>query len=111
MVVDQALPDRDRVAADSETELDHLAVRLAPARCRSSRRRCFCRDRLGEHLVDISEPGMDSISIMFLVFEVRENFGLQLEPRDIVYNRTLADLARYVAARSNGSSSGVSVGG
>lgn len=61
--------------------------------------------------VDISEYGMDSINIMFVVSEVREKFGLQLEPRDIVYNRTLAELARYVAARSNGSSTGVSVGG
>jgi acyl carrier protein len=61
--------------------------------------------------IDISEYGMDSINIMFVVAEVREKFGLQREPKDIVDHRTLAERARYVAACSNGSAMGMEVGG
>nr|AGS77291.1 polyketide synthase [Myxococcus fulvus] len=47
--------------------------------------------------VDISEYGLDSINVMFMVAKLREDFGVQLEPGDVVAHRTLASLADYVA--------------
>ncbi|QAT84742.1 polyketide synthase [Corallococcus coralloides] len=46
---------------------------------------------------DISEYGLDSINVMFMVAKLREDFSIQLEPGDVVAHRTLLELAHYVA--------------
>ena len=90
-------PQADAPPAPPPAPESDVQTRVAPkVRAAAARILKVSESEIDMH-ADISEYGLDSINVMFMVAKLREDFGVMLEPGDVVAHRTLSELAHYVA--------------